>query len=234
MARNQGGPSVPLLRGAGDGGEVREQLIRIDERERIARDLHDVVVQGLLGVGLHIDRLVSDVSDESLRRQLHEAFHEVEAIAGDLREYICLLRPCVAGSRTLTDALARVAHDVESQSGALVRVALDHELATRMHAHATELVKIAREALSNAARHGKARRCTVALMPVGDVALFSIRDDGHGFNPGTAVAGHGIANMRARAADLGARFDLRSCPGGPTTVSVKWALPLRTARTRNT
>lgn len=231
MAEDERRTRTPAAPRGGDDWEIREQLIRIDERERIARDLHDVVVQELLGAGLHLNRLIGGEPDARRRDQLDRAFQYLEAVVGDLREYIVSLRPLVAGSRTLADALAHVAHTVETQSGALVRIAHNPELATRLHIHASELVKIAREALSNAVRHGQARRCTVALMPVGDLALFYIRDDGHGFDTTTAVAGHGIANMRTRAAQLDGRFDVRSRLGGPTTVSVRWPIPLGGGRT---
>jgi signal transduction histidine kinase len=134
----------------------------------------------------------------------------------------------VAGYRSFADAVLRVARDTEIATGAEVRVALDGELIIRLGTCTTELVKIIREALSNATRHGNARNCTVSLVPFAGAAMLAIRDDGRGFHPETADPGDGIQNMCDRTAALGGRFEIISANGGPTTVCVRLPLPVGT------
>lgn len=203
-----------------DAGEAFATLARVQERERIARDLHDVVIQSLIGIGIHLNRIAADVPPYAIRHHVDEAARAIDAVIGDLRDYIFELRPRMGGQRTFGDAVERMARSIAASTGVEIRVAIDRQLAARLGSHATELVKIIREALSNAIRHGGARHCTVSVVPLGGAAVLTISDDGTGFDVSTGEHGHGIPNMQERASKMGASLELCSCPGGPTTVQL--------------
>lgn len=207
-------------------------LARVDERERVARDLHDVAIQSLIAITMRLNRMASSAPTANCGLHLREAVQEVEAVIGELREYIFHLRPRLAGHRTLGDALARVALDLERQTGIEIRVAVDRRLAELLGTRATELVKIVREALSNAIRHGRATHCRVSLLPVAASALLVIVDDGVGFDPMEVTVGQGLPNMRERATLAGGTFEVTSRVGGPTTVHVTLSLPRTAPRLR--
>lgn len=225
-------PTVRVIGSAnGEHDDAWSALARVEERERIARDLHDVAVQSLLGIGIQLKRIADESCELTHRGELELALHGVDAVIAQLRDYIYLLRPRVAGQRTLGDALLRIARETEIRTHMSVRVALDSTLADRLSSQATELVALVRESLSNAARHGQARYCSVALVPFGDAALLTVRDDGAGFDPETASYGDGVRNMRERAAFMGAYFDVVSRVGGPTIVRALVPLYLHTDNT---
>ena len=120
----------------------------------------------------------------------------------------------------MSQAVAQAAEDVGHRVGVVVRLSLDPEVALDPQAK-EEVLRIVREAVTNAARHGKAQRVGIVLTAMDGQSL-TIRDDGEGFDPASTNGGFGLVSMRERAHAIGADLSIESTPGEGTTVTVKW------------
>lgn len=185
----------------------------VAERRRIARELHDGVVQELVLIGAE----ARHIADDRLRERILTAAHRGHDEARAALE--ALIR---SGDETLDLRLHRLARELGDRYGA--RIVLDLDISvrtTREQAHA--LVRIAREAVGNAVRHGGARTVGIGLTRDGTGAQLVVHDDGRGFDPSSVgTSGFGITSMRERAAGLPGTFTLRSAVGRGTTVTVSW------------
>lgn len=186
----------------------------LEERRRLARDLHDGLAQELGFIVMHTRSRIEEGRAPSGLEPIATAAER--AIDEARRAISALTRPI---DEPLDVAVAQAAEDVAHRVGAHVRLDLaegvDVEPATR-----EELLRIVREAVSNAARHARAEVVTVELANTDDVKL-RIRDDGVGFDADVGRAGgHGLTSMRERTRALGGEFQIRSAPGGGTEVEV--------------
>jgi signal transduction histidine kinase len=184
----------------------------LEERRRIARDLHDGVAQELLFIGRRAMRLAA-TGDETAR----EIQASAERALGDSRRAIAALtRPL---DQPLDEVLTEAVEEVASRYD--VRLDLAFQPGLNVAADAREaLVRIACEAVSNAARHGHAKVVHVWLAN-GDGVHFGVADDGAGFDPeAPSESRFGIAIMRERAQAAGGSFRLRSSPGHGTELEV--------------
>ena len=197
----------------------------VAERERIGRDLHDGVIQGLYAIGLSLEDIESIISEQpdEAAALVDRAIDGIHRSITDIREFIMGLRPGLAGV-DLADGIAALADQLRLGS------AIDVEVDTTGTQHllhlddmATgELLQLVREALSNVARHARATRAkvTVSARP-GGVAI-EIADNGVGFDPaGIAPARHhGLINLRERAVAAGGRLEIDTRPGSGTRLIV--------------
>lgn len=187
----------------------------LEERRRLARDIHDGLAQELAFIATQA-RILTDGSP-------HRAAENVAAAAeralDEARSAIDALTP--GPGETLHMAIARAAEDVAARSGVQVQLDLADEV------HATDairemFVRIVREAVTNAARHGEAQLVTISLANEHGLRL-TVIDDGRGWDPdapGTRVGGFGITSMRERIEAQGGSFSLQSRPGAGTRVDV--------------
>lgn len=206
--------------------QVRRLAI-VDERDRISRDLHDSVIQSIYGQTLALDdvpELVTDDPDEA-RRRVDDAIDALHAVIRDIRNFIFGLRPVLLESGNLADGLEHLATELRRNGG--VEVTIDIEdagghLADLPIEVVTELLAMAREALSNVARHAGASMCRVRLTGATDLLRLEIADDGRGFDADRAAerGHHGLANMRARSVAIGGTFAVESMSGGGTRIIV--------------
>jgi signal transduction histidine kinase len=190
----------------------------LNERRRIARDLHDGVAQDLAFIAARVRVLERDPAAPVRFDQLTSA---AERALDDSRAAIAALtRPL---DEPLDAALARNAIEVAERMGA--RADLDLETDVEVSPATREaLVRIVREGVSNATRHGRAGRVAVSLSGDAHHLRLSIADDGCGFDPrarsGHPGAGFGLVSMSERAEALGGTFDVVSAPGSGTTIEV--------------
>jgi signal transduction histidine kinase len=204
-----------------------QRLSLVEDRERIAKELHDGVIQALFAVGLSLQGAAAIVVQPRVGDRLQDAVNEIDRVIGDLRSYIFGLRPHVlASSRGLGEALDQIAHEFQSTSGVIVIVELDESLEAPLAEHSGHLVQLAREALSNVGRHAGAATCRVSLRRQGASAVLEVDDDGRGFDVEAAATGGGmgLGNLRGRTASIGGELVITSLPGEGTTVRV--SLPL--------
>ena len=206
----------------------RDEGIRaVEQRHRIARDLHDSVSQALFSIFLHIRTAERTLDKEGLSRSsaLGRGLDVIrELTVGAQREMRALLfelhgTPAEGG---LVAALRHQATSLSVRDGLTIEVLGPSEplpISTRMEA---ELFTIGREALSNVVKHSSARRAWVHVAKRRDHVAVDIRDDGVGFDVTRSPAGHfGLLSMRSRAAEIGADLTIESIPGRGTMVRVE-------------
>jgi signal transduction histidine kinase len=212
--------------------ETARRLAVSDERDRIGRDLHDGIIQSLYAVSLSLEdlpELMAEAPDEGSDR-LDGAIESLNLAIRDIRNFIYGLRPEAVDGTEVLAGIAALAHEVGDGGLVDVEIALDPTADPGLSPEAgIELLSLVREALSNAARHARARRIEVRLSPTDHASELVIADDGVGFDPDAAVRGghHGLANMPVRAAAIGGTFTIQSAPGDGTRIIVR--LPRGTA-----
>lgn len=200
-------------------------LMIVEDRERIGRELHDGVIQALFGVGLELEATASITRDDPLAKRLRKMIDEIDRAILDLRGYIFALRPGLLADRSLGQVLAGMGADVGLKSGVTIVVEVDPDVAAELTPIAGHVIQLVREALSNVAKHSGAATCRVALGREDGGALLVVDDDGRGFTPDQQQgSGQGLRNLRDRATVLGGSLDLISRPGSGTEVRLK--LPL--------
>ena len=198
----------------------RERLALVEDRERIAKDMHDGVIQSLFAVGMGLQGTAAIVSDERVAGRLTDAVGEIDHAISDLRSYIFGLRPAVLGAGLL-DGVDRLAHDFEARTGVTTVAELDGIAAAALEPVADQVTQIVREALSNVGKHAGAQTCRVALRREADEIVVEVDDDGRGFDVGSAAPGMGLANLRQRALALGAVLEVRSSATEGTTLQLR-------------
>jgi signal transduction histidine kinase len=209
--------------------ERRRSLAVHRDRERIARDLHDLVIQRLFGTGLTVQSLLPRMPAE-LRGTGDEVVAELDAAIRDLRAAIfALQRPGAAdGVRgRLVDAVRSAVPGL----GFEPRIRLEGPLDTVVPEEvATHLVAILAEALTNVARHAQASEAAVTVRASAGRLLLQVDDDGVGPPTASTVPGNGLRNMRSRARELGGALDVDRRPGGGTRLA--WQVPITGGRAR--
>lgn len=206
--------------------DPRSERIRQQERERIARDLHDELGAQLVGMNMALAQLrdALDRDDQpQARRQADYAQSLLEQASSGMHQIIDGLHPPVA-QFGLADALAWQCRQFARQSGR--RCELHNEAAAATLQALDEfvvvsLLRIVREAISNALRHGAAGHVEVTIGQHAGALLLTISDDGCGFEaPAGCGAGQGLASMRWRARALGGSLEVDSSPGGGCRIRV--------------
>jgi PAS domain S-box-containing protein len=195
--------------------------IREAERRRIARDLHDVVLQDLVGAlqGMQAAQV------ESAGTGLKQEIAALRRAVGSLRNAIYDLRlekeqPFVRAVESLVELNRQLTP--EREIGLTVRDGFPSELPG---AADVELLRVLQEALVNARRHSNARRVRVVLSVDNREVRAAVADDGLGFDPASVRKGVGISSMRERASALGGRLEIESAPGEGTKVRVEVPFP---------
>ncbi len=203
--------------------EIR-RLTVLEDRERIAKELHDGVIQSLFAVGMGLQGTAAMASDDEIERRIGSAVDDIDRSIRDLRNYIFGLRPGILADRQLDQALRDLGEEFEGKTGVVTVVELDEEVAAELASRASDVVQLTREALSNVGRHAAATTCRVSLHRTDGRAVLVVDDDGKGFDPQAPTGGMGLSNLRERVAGLDGDLTLESAPGDGTTVRV--TLPL--------
>ncbi|WP_432476213.1 GAF domain-containing protein [Nocardioides sp. GXQ0305] len=199
----------------------RAELAVVSDRDRIARDLHDVVIQRLFATGLQLQGLRGKVTDDLVGDRLDQAVADLDDTIRDIRSTIFQLRATrtegvMSGVRTLADEYAEPLGFVPVvRSRGPVDTVVDERMAG-------ELLAVLREALSNVARHAGASLAVVELVTGSGFLELCVIDDGDGL-PGVRNES-GLANARRRAVDLGGELALGPADGGGTRFA--WRVPL--------
>ncbi|HEX2883340.1 MAG TPA: GAF domain-containing sensor histidine kinase [Candidatus Limnocylindria bacterium] len=214
--------------------EQERRLAIVDERDRISRDLHDSVIQALYGQTLALDDVPELVEEDPAEagRRVDEAVEAINAVIRDIRNFIFGLRPVLLEGGNLEQGLEHLAAELRRNGAVEVGVSVDGSgemLDDLPIEQVAELLAVAREALSNVARHADAGRADVRLAITPDEIRLEITDDGRGFDAEREAARghHGLANMRARSRALGGSFSVASAPRGGTRIIV--VIPRRAA-----
>ncbi len=201
--------------------EASTQLARIEERTRIAREIHDTLAQGLTGIALNIEGAMRYLEHDPARarRRLELALEASRESLEEARRSVLDLRGARL-DRPLPEVLRALARAFTSDTGVRVQVR-SPEVESLPEQMELELYRIAQEALVNVRRHAQAGEVEIELQTQESGVRLSIRDNGHGFDPKQLGEGrHGILGMQERARLVGGRLRLRSRPGGPTSITV--------------
>jgi signal transduction histidine kinase len=200
-------------------------LALVEDRERIARDLHDVVIQRLFATGLSLQGSVRLVQSDptAAAARIESAVDDLDLTVKHIRTAIFGLEARRAGADGLRDVILAQVRESAGPLGFEPRVLLDGPLDTGLSDHlGAELLATLREALSNVARHAKASQVEVEVV-VGEDVRLRVVDDGVGPPADDSPRGNGLRNMRARASNLGGSLELR--PGHPTGTILEWRAP---------
>jgi signal transduction histidine kinase len=206
-----------------------QRLAIVEERERIGKDLHDGVIQAIYAVGLSLDDVpeMMDGEPDEARRRVERAIDALDQTIRDIRNFIFGLRPALLDGVDVVEGLATLADefrvntmiDVELRAGPTVTTPVIGPDRT------VELLAIAREALSNIARHARATRAEISVEPDPEIAGVEIvvADNGTGFDPGAprGIGHQGLRNIRTRAISIGATLLVDSHPGSGTRIIVR-------------
>jgi PAS domain S-box-containing protein len=210
--------------------EAERVLAVADDRDRIARDLHDSVIQRLFGAGLSL-QAVASLADDRARQRLEATIAELDQTIVELRMAIFSLQGAGAAPGGLRGRLLDVVLDAVPGLGFEPRLQFDGPVETIDEAIVEHLVPTLREALSNVARHARARRVRVAIS-VGDEVVLTVTDDGVGV-PEEVLGGRGLTNLANRAEKLDGTFDITAEPTGGSRLT--WRVPVGvTAASRDT
>jgi signal transduction histidine kinase len=205
----------------GQAYQQQQRLSLMEDRERIAKELHDGVIQSLFAVGMGLQGTAMLVADEDMSRRIELGVEELDRVIKDLRSYIFGLRPDILAGGRLDDALRQLVAEFEERSGVVAVADVDARAAVMLAGRATDVVQLAREALSNVGRHADATTVRLSLLAEDTGPVLIVDDDGRGFDPANPPeAGQGLGNMRQRAEGLGGIMELSSMPGEGTTLTV--------------
>jgi len=200
--------------------EAQQRLALFEDRDRIGRDLHDLVIQRLFAIGLSLQSVSRLVADPQVTKRLQVAVEDLDATIRDIRRSIFAL----GASDEAADIQTEVTRLVERAAATLKfrpSLRLDGPVRTRIDQQtAPHLLAVLGEALSNAARHARASAVEVTLTVADDVRLV-VADNGSGVRG--EVPESGLLNMRQRAEGLGGSCRVESSSAGTT---VSWTVPL--------
>lgn len=207
-----------------------EGLVRrsLELRARLARDLHDGVIQSIYAAGLGLESALSEMEHDqaAAHTRLTHCRQSLNGIIREVRGFISGLEPeqmqrhgfaaeLAALVRTMQDLWpVRIVHKVDAQTAAQLSVAQE------MHA-----LQITRECISNALRHGAAKKVLISLARDSGRGVLTVRDDGSGFEPGLVTGqGSGLHNLASRAREMNGSLCLNSQPGSGTAIIVTFRL----------
>jgi PAS domain S-box-containing protein len=217
----QGALAIELTSARAD----REKLLLTGDRERIARDLHDLVIQRLFGAGMGLQGSLPLIGNSDAASRVRTAIDDLDATIREIRSAIFALEsPAPAGPSIRAEVLATAAAAAEHlgfEPSVRFTGPVDTAVTTEL---ATHILAVVREALSNAARHAHATQVTVDLNVDSEEIVVSVIDNGGGMSDSSRESG--LANLRTRAESSGGSFRLKGAT--PQGLHLAWRVPLHT------
>jgi signal transduction histidine kinase len=198
----------------------------IEERERLALEMHDTLSQSFAGLGFQLEGICRGIEPESpMRTKLESTLDMVRFGHIEARRNIAALRPGNLEEFGLAKALEEAARAIVQDGPITVSVSVrgaPKQLPLRI---SDVVFRVGQEATANAVSHAQPRTIQLRLVYGRSSVKLSVRDDGEGFNPPGETGGFGIRGMRRRAESIGASFHIRSSPGRGTSVAVRAKTP---------
>ncbi|MEI2764147.1 MAG: GAF domain-containing protein [Dermatophilaceae bacterium] len=204
---------------AADAQRDRARAVLAEERERIARDMHDVVIQRLFATGLGLQSASRFATHPYVQSRLGAAVDELDLAIRDIRSAIFQLH--AAGQTSVATEIEGLCEGFAEVLGFAPTVVVDPAVERVLDPMRSDLLAVIREGLSNVARHATASTSTVAVGPADGRLVVVIGDDGVGMGPTNRRSG--LANLRERAARHGGELRVDSSPGQGTTLT--WSVP---------
>ena len=202
--------------------EERELLVVLEDRERIARDLHDVVIQRLFATGLQLQSAMPLTGRPEVGKRINAAVDDLDSTIRDIRRAIFELRtPMSAALRTeLREAVDLAADGLGFRPVLELDGPVDSAVPEPVR---PDLLAVLREALSNVVRHAQAGQVRIRVKVLAGELVLTVADDGVGTDP--AAARGGLVNLRERAEQHGGQFSISA--NDPRGTLLTWAIPLR-------
>ncbi len=215
---------VALALQLGEKNRAQRQLDVFADRDRIARDLHDHVIQRLFAAGLQLQSTINRITEPNAQARVQQTVDDLDATIREIRTAIFNLQ--TAGDPTSTSvrrALLDTANEAVAGFGIVASVRIDGAVDTLVTGEvAAHAVAVVREAVSNAVRHGRPDRVTLTVEAGGELVI-DVLDDGVGIDSGHARSG--LRNLEQRAVECGGTLAVRPEPAGGTRLV--WRVPLR-------
>ncbi|HEY0604737.1 MAG TPA: GAF domain-containing sensor histidine kinase [Herpetosiphonaceae bacterium] len=199
-------------------------LAALEERNRIAREIHDTLAQGLAAITLHLEaaQALAETRPEAVQTKIAQALNLARTNLQEARRSVLDLRAAPLEGYTLPEALRLLAQQTIDEAGVALDIAIDPEIGRLPPALETGLYRIAQEALANMRKYAQASRVALRLERVDHSLRLAVTDDGVGFDldqvTPTAESGFGIKGMSERAHLLGGQLELCSTPGSGTSI----------------
>jgi signal transduction histidine kinase len=207
-----------------------EQVLRSFElRARLARDLHDGVIQSIYAAGLGLESAMSDLDTDraAVRSRLTHCRQSLNGVIREVRGFISGLEPEQMHRHGFAQELTALVSTMQALWPVRIVPKVDAEIAARLSVgQEVHALQIARECVSNALRHGDAKKVLITLTRTGDHAALTVRDDGSGFDPAQPSGfGSGLQNLASRAREMNGTLRIDSQPGRGCSVSVTFPIP---------
>lgn len=201
-----------------------QEVATLEERQRLARDLHDSVSQSLFSASIITESLptIWNRNPDKAIPLIADLHKLVRGAAAEMRILLWELRPTNITSTTLDKLMTQLAHAVQGRTKmtVVITVAKTQQLPQDVH---IVFYRIAQEALNNVVKHSNATEVGLRLYTEGKKTILRIHDNGHGFNVEQSTSGFGLENMRERAQLVGALFMINSKPGKGTEITFSWS-----------
>ncbi|QSR26038.1 hypothetical protein CFH99_10415 [Nocardioides aromaticivorans] len=195
-----------------------------DERNRLAREMHDGVAQDIASLGYLVDALAARPADEQQAKVLGMLRERVSVVVSEVRRSVMNLRTSIGEAESLGAAISNVARHLSESSGIPIRVRLDEQPQRLRPEVEAELFRIAQEAMNNAVKHARATSIDVRCQVYAPEAIITVTDDGVGLQSARSDS-HGLKIMRERARLVGAELVVRDNASRGLTVSVSLKIP---------
>jgi PAS domain S-box-containing protein len=212
--------------------EESRAMAQVRERERIAMDLHDGIIQSLYALSLSLvaEERSPTLTAASARRVLGRSREEIDRLINEMRGYLLDLRQQEFAPRELASGLRLLLDALRLNAGIDAHLALDREVDQRLEPQVRgHLLYVAREAISNVLRHAVASEVTVTVTQQDGQVALTVRDNGRGFDLSarTKRDHRGLRNMASRARLIGGRLDVSTGASGGTRIRLTLPCPAR-------
>lgn len=216
--------------------EAESDAARLAERERLAREIHDTLAQGMSSIILLLRAARRDLADDrqAAGRRIAEAEQAARENLEEARNFVRALAPPALQHSSLIGALRRISDTAVAGTSTAVRFEVAGTAVPLPAGYDATLLRVAQGALGNVSRHSAAGHAGVTLTYLNDAVMLDVYDDGRGFDPGGPVrepagTGYGLRAMRERVSAHGGLLTVESSPGEGTAVVATLPLPPREA-----
>lgn len=206
--------------------EQGKQASVLDERNRMARELHDTLAQGFTGIVVQLEAAedaLGDSPDEAAQHLRRARALARESLA-EARRSVYALRPQALEHKRLPEALRDSARALTVDAPLTVHLNVDDSLPSLPAQTEAELLRLAQESITNVLKHAQAQTLAISLTHQDDALTLSIADNGRGFDPTSPSSGLGLLGMRERAARLSGELNIESQLGKGTKVTCRLSL----------
>ena len=216
----------------GELARAEREAGALEERQRLAGEIHDTIAQGLTSIVLQLQSVEHELTTDppAARARVNTAIAIAREGLSEARRVLWALRPDLLQNEPLHRGVERVVKDWAERSGVTVQSHVTGPVRALSFDMEQTLLRCLQEALANVQKHAKAGTVTVTLSYMGNELFLDIRDDGRGFDASARAPGFGLRGMKERVEAAGGHLDIESALGEGTTVAVQVPLDLPAGR----